>query len=129
MPVRLSTKDQLRAMGINVSFSDIGLNDSIGDVSTGAADDDFDVEQLESDDDLADQDMFKGINLFGAVTKKKKDRSEAERIKWLNKDLFANKFKLADRNRPKQDYVTKVVSETRKKFRDIEHRFSSKNDI
>ena len=54
MPVRLSTKDQLRAMGINVNFSDVDLNVSIGDASTGAADDDFDVDQLESDDDLAD---------------------------------------------------------------------------
>ena len=43
MPVRLSTKDQLRAMGINVSFSDINL-DSLGNESTGAADDDFDIE-------------------------------------------------------------------------------------
>ena len=50
MPVRLSTKDQLRMAGINVNFSDPALNDSIGsigslgDQSTGAADDDFDVE-------------------------------------------------------------------------------------
>lgn len=74
--------------------------------------------------------MFKGYNLFGADTKsKRKERTEAERIKWLNKDLFKNKKLLADRNRPRQDYVTKVVSETRKKFRDISHRFSSKNDL
>lgn len=44
MPVRISTKDQLRAMGINVNFSDNDLNGSFGDASTGAADDDFDVE-------------------------------------------------------------------------------------
>ena len=119
-------------MGINVSFNDANLNDldSIGNQSTGAADDDFDIEQLESDEDLADQDMFKGYNLFGADTKSnRKERTDAERQKWLNKDLFKNKFLLADRNRPKQDYVTKVVSETRKKFRDISHRFSSKNDL
>lgn len=73
--------------------------------------------------------MFKGMNLFGADTKKKKDRSEAERLKWLNKDLFANRSTLAKQYKPRGDYVTKVVSETRKKFRDIEHRFSSKNDI
>ena len=46
MPVRLSTKDQLRQMGINVSFNDANLDglDSIGNQSTGAADDDFDIE-------------------------------------------------------------------------------------
>lgn len=43
-------------MGINVNFSDVNLNDldSAGNQSTGAADDDFDIDQLESDDDLAD---------------------------------------------------------------------------
>ena len=46
LPVRLSTKDQLRQMGINVSFNDVNLNDldSIGNQSTGAADDDFDID-------------------------------------------------------------------------------------
>ena len=132
MPVRLSTKDQLRQMGINVNFSDANLNDldSIGNQSTGAADDDFDIEQLESDEDLADQDMFKGYNLFGADTKSnRKERTEAERRKWLNKDLFKNINLLAERNPPDEAKVTKVVYETRKKFRDISHRFSSKNDI
>ena len=104
MPVRLSTKDQLRQMGINVSFNDANLNDldSFGNQSTGAADDDFDIEQLESDEDLADQDMFKGYNLFGADTKSnRKERTDAERLKWLNKDLFKNRSLLAERNPPK----------------------------
>ena len=64
-PVRLSTKDQLKAMGINVGLSDTNsLDGSFGEnVSTGF-NDDFDVDALESaDEDLKEQDKFKGINL------------------------------------------------------------------
>ena len=45
MPVRLSTKDQLRAAGINVNFAD-ALDNSIGSIGSNSAggDDDFDVE-------------------------------------------------------------------------------------
>ena len=74
--------------------------------------------------------MFKGYNLYGTDKKSnRKERTEAERKRWLNEDLDKNKELLARMNRPRQEYVTKVVSETRKKFRDISHRFSSKNDL
>jgi len=55
--VRLSTKDHLRALGINVSFTDgHGLDDSTGD-NMSAGGEDLNIDLLESDDeDLADQD-------------------------------------------------------------------------
>ncbi len=57
MPVRLSTKDQLKALGINIGMhNDINsLDGSFGDASTGF--DDLDIDALESEDDgLQDQD-------------------------------------------------------------------------
>ena len=60
--VKLSTKDQLRALGININFGDYGL-DGMSDGGHSAGND-VDVQYLESDDEeLKDQDMFKGVNL------------------------------------------------------------------
>ena len=54
-PVRLSTKDQLRALGISVSFADTNLESLEEESKALTVAEDFDVNHLESDDDLADQ--------------------------------------------------------------------------
>ena len=66
VPVRLSTKDQLRAMGINLGINMDDLDGSFGENgSAGGNNDDFDMNALESEEeDLKEQDQFKGINLM-----------------------------------------------------------------
>ena len=56
VPVRLSTKDQLKQMGINIGMGDNNsLDGSLDNISTGY--DDLDINVLESEDeDLKDQD-------------------------------------------------------------------------
>lgn len=59
---KLSTKDRLKQAGINVGFSE-ELSLGSDNMSTGYGED-FDVDGLDSEeDDLADQDKFKGQNL------------------------------------------------------------------
>ena len=57
LPVKISTKDRLKAMGINVGLTaDTGsLDGSFGDFgSDGGGIDDFNVDDLESDEDLSE---------------------------------------------------------------------------
>ena len=73
--VRLSTKDQLRQLGINIGI-DNSLNDSFGDdMSAGGGNNDqFDVDLLDSDEeDPLQQDQFKGRNLSKVGNLKKRD--------------------------------------------------------
>jgi len=104
--IKRSTKDHLRAIGINLSFNDANLNDSYGEGSTGYADDL--VDHLE-DDDLADQDAWKGKNLAALENNRKKEDREprqfetrAQRNAWLNDDGNIGKYNIAMKMRPKQ---------------------------
>ena len=102
VPVRLSTKDQLAAMGINVKMSD-GGNSLLGsDDLNPLNDDDYDqfdinLDHLESDDDeeMRIQDNFKGINLSHNAMIKRGEMTQAQRIKWYNDDGLDGKYKMA----------------------------------
>ena len=63
------------------------LDGSFGeDLSTGGGIDDFNVDDLESDEDLSEQDKFKGHNLNEISKIKRRDMTRAERRAWLDDD-------------------------------------------
>lgn len=120
-------------MGINIGLSDHDLDDSFGDGTTntgGAFDDDFDIDQLESEDeDLHLQDEFKGINLSAVAKMQNSEMSRAERRVWYDDDGNANKYKIAMQQRPKHLHVKRVYNKARIKTRALKEQYSTKNDI
>lgn len=107
--VRLSTKDQLRQLGINVNFGDslMGLDDSTGDgMSAAGHADDLNVDFLESEDeDLNDQDQFKGMNLAQVKRIHKRYETRAERVAWLNNEGNDGRYAIAMKQMPKDKEV------------------------
>lgn len=115
MPVRLSTKDQLKAMGIHVGmYDDVNISDgSIGD-GASAGYDDLDINALESeDDDLQEQDQFKGVNLNPITKVHRRYETRAERRVWLDDDGNQGKYNIAMNQRPKKEEVENAVKRHR----------------
>ena len=114
-PTRLSYKSQLKEMGINVNMSDggnsFGGSDGLANVSVGYDDDDYDmnIEHLESEDeDILEQDNFKGQNLSQVAMVKRRDMTDVQRRRWLNDDGNGGRYKLAK----KQEFDREEVRTT-----------------
>ena len=114
-PTRLSYKNQLKEMGINVNMSDggnsFGGSDGLANVSVGYDDDEFDmnIEHLESEDeDILEQDNFKGQNLSQVAMVKRRDMTDVQRRRWLNDDGNGGRYKLAK----KQEFDREEVRTT-----------------
>ena len=119
-------------MGINIGLSEHDLDDSFGEGTTNAGgfDDDFDIEQLESEDDeFGNQDEFKGVNLSEVAKMQNSEMSRAERRIWYDDDGNANKYKIAMQQRPKHLHVKRVYNKARVKTRALKEQYSTKNDI
>lgn len=114
-PTRLSYKNQLKEMGINVNMSDggnsFGGSDGLANVSVGYDDDDYDmnIEHLESEEeDILEQDSFKGQNLSQVAMVKRRDMTDVQRRRWLNDDGNGGRYKLAK----KQEFDREEVRQT-----------------
>ena len=113
--VRLSTKDQLKQMGININLSERGLDDlgdSVGDnASTGL--DELDIDYLQSEDeDMAAQNEYKNRNLkqYGQV-----QRTDLERKQWHATAEDDGMYALVLNTKPDREYVKRVYKKTREK--------------
>ena len=92
--------------------------------------DDLDHEMLDSDDDdLRDQDKFKGINLGAITNVRRNDMSVAQRRNWLNSDIFENKYMLLMDKQPERDTVRRRFNVQHKESRKLVDTMRGKNEI
>ena len=112
--VKLSTKDHLRALGINVNFGDHELDDINSD-GLSACGMDMDVAYLESDnEELTDQDKYKGWDLNSVPKVGRRFDTDLAHKNWLNKDVFIGIYDYTMKNKPRR----KDAIETVKSFRE-----------
>ena len=90
----------------------------------------LDIDALESEDeDLANQDQFKGRNLAAINITKKRDMTTAQRLAWWNKDDNEGRVAMALKNDPDRDYVRRVHANQRAKTQRLRAEEGTKSEI
>ena len=128
---KMSTKDRLKKLGINVGISDIDSLGSFGDdnLSTGA--EDYNAELLESEEeDPFNQDEFKGVDL-GRIRMRvgRKEMTRAERRAWLDDDGNGKLFQRAMNERLDPAGIQQRFDTRQALTKSLREKYITKNDI